>query len=103
MDRKNNEKGVISIFLSVFLAALVMFTFCLSDSAEVATSVLNAKYEGELAAQSLLAEFDTYLRDEYGLYGLANSGHEYYINTLYKYISNGNSIDPETYFRGISS
>lgn len=103
MDRKNNEKGVISIFLSVFLAALVMFTFCLSDSAEVATSVLNAKYEGELAAQSLLAEYDTYLRDEYGLYGLANSGREYYINTLYKYISNGNSIDPETYFRGISS
>ena len=75
MNKVNNKKGSIAVFLTSILVSMIMVSMVFVQAAR---SILVASYADavlEVAGRSVLSEFDRRLKDEYGFfafYGLEN-------------------------------
>lgn len=81
-------KGSISLFLTIILLPTLTFTGLMVDSANIALSKTVVENAGELATNAALANYDTLLRDVYGLLAMSQSAtdsaeaEKYFKNTM---------------------
>ncbi len=81
-------KGSISLFLSIILLPTLTFTGLMVDSANLALSKSIVENAGELTTNAALANYDTVLKDVYGLMALSqvgsttNDADAYFANTM---------------------
>ena len=67
------KRGSITVFLSIVLVPILLFTSILVDSAAYALSKGMVESAGELAANGALANYDTVIKDVYGLFAMSQS------------------------------
>ncbi|MDD2211916.1 MAG: DUF5702 domain-containing protein [Clostridia bacterium] len=67
----NNKKGVISVFLIIIFTALLMFAGLIIDLCRVMVAERKVENALDTAVRSVLAEYDTELVGQFGLYGVA--------------------------------
>ncbi|MDD5923179.1 MAG: DUF5702 domain-containing protein [Clostridia bacterium] len=81
-------KGSISLFLSIILLPTLTFTGLMVDSANLALSKSMVENAGELTTNAALANYDTVLKDVYGLLAMSQVGEKsvdagnYFANTM---------------------
>lgn len=66
-------KGAITVYLSIILSAVLMFSGVLIDIARIRTAQIQLRRAVQTAMLSTLAGFHSELKDDYGLYALHNS------------------------------
>lgn len=67
-------KGSISIFLCLILLPMVTYSTVIIDASRMQTSKVNLSNAGDLTMNAALSEYETVLKDLYGLFAV--SGHE---------------------------
>lgn len=67
-------KGSISIFLCLILLPMVTYSTIIIDASRMQTSKVNLSNAGDLTMNAALSEYDTILKDLYGLFAV--SGHD---------------------------
>lgn len=65
------KNGSITIFLSIILVPMLLFTSILVDGSAYMLSKASAESAGELAANAALADYDTVLKEVYGLFAMS--------------------------------
>jgi hypothetical protein len=65
------EKGQVKVFLSIILIVVLVLSGVLIDGARIAAGENNAKRSVASAIKSALANYDSKLKNEYGLYSLS--------------------------------
>lgn len=68
---RNN--GSITVFLSIILVPMLLFASIMVDSSAYMLSKASVESAGELATNSALANYDTVLRDVYGLFAMSQA------------------------------
>lgn len=91
--RRTSNRGSISIFLTIILVPMLMISGVLVDAARYQLARGMVSSAGDLAMNAALANYDTVLKDVYGLFAMSQTEGElqknledYFVNTL---ISNG--------------
>jgi len=65
------ERGQISVFLSIILIAVVLMTGVFVDIARLSAAEAQVKRAVELAAQSVLADYERDLKENYGIFAIS--------------------------------
>lgn len=81
-----NKKGSTAVFICTILPALIAITLALIFSSREMSAVSRSDSIVNLAGQSLLSEYDTYVQEEYGLF-LVNISDSTLTRKLNSYIS----------------
>lgn len=79
-------KGQTSVLLIIILPAAILLAGVLVDMARIATGETHVKRAAASAARSLLAEYHTRLKDEYGIFALSGDSPEKLSQTAREYI-----------------
>lgn len=66
-----SEKGQVTVFLSIILIVVIVLSGVLIDGAKIAAGENNAKRSVTAAIRSALANYDSKLKNEYGIYSLS--------------------------------
>ena len=67
----DSEKGQVTVFLSIILIVVIVLSGVLIDGARIAVGENNAKRSVITAMRSALADYDSKLKNEYGIYSLS--------------------------------
>ncbi|MBN1623477.1 MAG: hypothetical protein JW903_03830 [Clostridia bacterium] len=67
--KSSNEKGVITVFLALILPAVLLSGMILTDAAILRTGMDMADQAVRSSALSILGQYSSYLKEEYGIYG----------------------------------
>lgn len=67
------KNGSITVFLSIILVPMLLFVSIMVDSSAYMLSKASVESAGELATNAALANYDTVLRDVYGLFAMSQA------------------------------
>ncbi len=67
----SGEKGQVTVFLSIILIVVLVLSGVLIDGARIASGENNAKRSAASAIRSALANYDSKLKNDYGIYSLS--------------------------------
>lgn len=67
------QKGAISVFLSLVLVPVIIFSLLTVDAARIYSSKVVISDAGEMAMNAALAQYDEQLFDKYGLFGMSST------------------------------
>lgn len=81
----NNDRGAITVYLSIILSAVIMLSGVLMDIARIRAAEVQVRRAANTAANSALAGYDTKLKEDYGLFALHNSDTSYLNETTENY------------------
>ena len=86
MDYFKNTKGAISVFLVIILVPMMMVSAFFVDASKVKLANGVAESAGDLALNTALTDYDTKLKDLYGLFATAQDTEELYekLESYYK-------------------
>lgn len=82
----NNNRGAITVYLSIILSAVIMLSGVLMDIVRIRTAEVQVRRAVNTAAISTLAGYNTKLKEDYGLFALHSSDAEYLSNTTEDYL-----------------
>lgn len=85
--RPDNQRGAITVFLSIIILATVIFAGVLVDGARIRTGETQVKRAVESAVKSTLAGYDNPLKQRYGIFALHENSPENLEKTIKKYIN----------------
>ncbi len=94
----NKNEGAITVFFSITILAFIVFTAVIVEGSRIKIAELQGHRALEVSANSLLAGYNSLLKEEYGLFALANPDGDYLDKTVRTYFS-GNTSDAEAYWR----
>ncbi len=95
MHRRN--EGAITVFFSITILAFIVFTAVIVEGSRIKIAELQGHRALEVSANSLLAGYNSLLKEEYGLFALANPDGDYVDRTVKGYFS-GNTSEAEEYW-----
>ncbi|HUV84970.1 MAG TPA: DUF5702 domain-containing protein [Methanosarcinales archaeon] len=81
----NNDRGAITVYLSIILSAVIMLSGVLMDIARIRAAEVQVRRAANTAANSALAGYDTKFKEEYGLFALHSSDTAYLNETTEDY------------------
>ncbi|WDV46942.1 DUF5702 domain-containing protein [Clostridiaceae bacterium M8S5] len=87
------QKGAITMFLSIILLAVMIFVGVLVDYARIKVAKIEARRTVGMSINSLLAGFNTTLKEDFGLFVLHENNREELKQILNHYMSNNLLID----------
>ncbi len=70
------KNGSITVFLSIILVPVLLFMSIMVDGSAYILSKATVESAGELAANAALADYDTVLKDVYGLFAMSQSAED---------------------------
>lgn len=73
MDYTKKQKGAISVFLTLVLVPVMIFSLLTVDAARIYSSKVVISDAGEMAMNAALAQYDEELFDKYGFFGMAST------------------------------
>lgn len=85
--KKNSYKGAITVYLSIILSAVIMLSGVLMDIVRIKAARVQVQRAANTAAVSILAGFNTQLKNEYGIFALHNSDGTYLNDSAEDYLS----------------
>ncbi|HHW48861.1 MAG TPA: hypothetical protein GXX14_09625 [Clostridiaceae bacterium] len=84
--RLKGERGQIAVFLSIILIPVVLITGVLIDIARLSAAETQVKKAVELAAQSVLADYERELKENYGIFALSTESDNQLIESIKSYL-----------------
>ncbi len=73
MRRIRSQEGSVAVFLCIIIVSLFIFAGVLTDVAGIHTAEIQIQRALDIAARSVLSEYDRNLKNEYGLFGTCQS------------------------------
>jgi hypothetical protein len=80
------ERGQITVFLSIILIAVVLIVGVLVDVARLSAAETQVKRAVELAALSVLADYESELKEDYGIFALSTENENQLSEALKSYL-----------------
>lgn len=84
MDSRKN-RGAITVYLSIILSAVIILSGVLMDIVRIRAAEVQVRRALNTSAISVLAGYDSRLKEQYGLFALHNSGAMYLNETIEDY------------------
>lgn len=81
----NNDRGAITVYLSIILSAVIMLSGVLMDIVRIRTAEVQVRRAANTAAVSALAGYNTKVKEDYGLFALHSSENPYLNETVEDY------------------